>query len=464
MLPYTPLHHLLLDAVGGRPLVMTSGNLSDEPIATDNAEALDRLSSIADAFLLHDRAILSRYDDSVLRVVDGLVEPVRRSRGYAPFPLALPFETDVDILAAGPEQKNTFTLLTGGYAFVSQHIGDMENAETLDSFEATEQLYERLFRISPELVAHDLHPEYLSTKWALELDLPKVGVQHHHAHIVSVTAENNVSERVVGIAFDGTGYGEDGRIWGGEVLLADWASYERFAHLAYVPMPGGAGAIKRPARMALGTLSALGLLDHPGAAPLRSRLAENEEATLLRMVERGVNCPLTSSMGRLFDTVAALIGVADDARYEGEAAILLEAAADRSAEGAYEFGFVTSDTSPLTDLQTPLTLDPTPVLAGPPGRHRSWNTSRGTIDAFPPLSGGVYSPRGTSCSSECRHALCCSCRRRVHEPSRSRWGRSRTARGRAGSAQPCKAARERRCRVVRAGRSGVGQTARDLML
>ncbi len=178
-----------------------------------------------------------------------------------------------------------------------------------------------------------------------------------------MTAENNVSERVVGIAFDGTGYGEDGRIWGGEVLLADWAAYERFAHLAYVPMPGGAGAIKRPARMALGTLSALGLLDHPGAAPLRSRLAENEEATLLRMVERGVNCPLTSSMGRLFDTVAALIGVADDARYEGEAAILLEAAADRSAEGAYEFGFVTSDTSPLTDSQTPLTLDPTPVLA-----------------------------------------------------------------------------------------------------
>ena len=289
---------------------MTSGNLSDEPIATDNAEALHRLATIADAFLLHDRAILSRYDDSVVRVVDGLVEPVRRSRGYAPFPLPLPFETDTDILAAGPEQKNTFTLLTGKYAFVSQHIGDMENAETLDSFEATERLYERLFRISPELVAHDLHPEYLSTKWALELDLPKVGVQHHHAHIVSVTAENNVPERVVGVAFDGTGYGEDGRIWGGEVLLADWAQYERFAHLAYVPMPGGAGAIKRPARMALGTLSALGLLEHPGVAPLRSRLASGEEATLLRMIERGVNCPLTSSMGRLFDSVAALLGIA----------------------------------------------------------------------------------------------------------------------------------------------------------
>jgi len=363
MLPYTPLHHLLLEAVCGRPLVMTSGNLSDEPIATDNAEALSRLASIADAFLLHDRAILSRYDDSVVRVVDGLVEPVRRSRGYAPFPLPLPFETDTDILAAGPEQKNTFTLLTGSYAFVSQHIGDMENAETLASFEATEKLYERLFRISPEIVAYDLHPEYLSSKWALGLDLPKVGVQHHHAHIVSVTAENGVSERVAGIAFDGTGYGEDGHIWGGEVLLADWAGYERFAHLAYVPMPGGAGAIKRPARMALGTLSAFRLLDHPGAAPLRSRLAEGEEATLLRMIERGVNCPLTSSMGRLFDTVAALVGVADDARYEGEAAILLEAAADPTAEGSYEFGYVTPDTSPFADSQTPLTLDSSTVIS-----------------------------------------------------------------------------------------------------
>jgi len=362
MLPYTPLHHLLLAAVSSRPLVMTSGNLSNEPIATDNTEALDRLGSIADAFLLHDRAILSRYDDSVVRVVDGIVEPVRRSRGYAPFPLPLPFETDTDILAAGPEQKSTFTLLTGGYAFVSQHIGDLENAETLNSFEATEKLYERLFRITPEVVAHDLHPEYLSTKWALRLDLPKIGVQHHHAHIVSVTAENGVSDRVAGIAFDGTGYGEDGRIWGGEVLLADWSDYERFAHLAYVPMPGGAGAIKRPARMALGTLYALGLVDHPGAAPLRSRLAEGEEATLLRMVDRGVNCPLTSSMGRLFDTVAALVGIADDAQYEGEAAILLEAAADSGADGAYEFALLAPGDSPLADEAVPFTIDPTPVL------------------------------------------------------------------------------------------------------
>ncbi|HSK47260.1 MAG TPA: carbamoyltransferase HypF [Coriobacteriia bacterium] len=357
MLPYTPLHHLLLRRVDG-PLVMTSGNLSDEPIATGNAEALGRLASIADAFLLHDREIYSRYDDSVVRVVEGIVEQVRRSRGYAPHPLPLPFNTDTDILAAGPEQKNTFTLLRGEYAFVSQHIGDMENAETLQSFEDTLGLYERLFRIEPRIVAHDLHPEYLSTKWALGLDLPKVGVQHHHAHVVSVTAEHGISEPVVGVAFDGTGYGEDGRIWGGEVLVSTWTGYERFAHLRYVPMPGGAAAIRRPARMALGTLNSLDLLDHPGAAPLRSRLAVGEERTVLTIAERGVNSPLTSSMGRLFDTVAAIVGVADDAHYEGEAAILLEACADPSARGSYEFALM-----PPVQPGGPLIIDPTPVLS-----------------------------------------------------------------------------------------------------
>ncbi len=362
MLPYTPLHHLIL-AEAGRPLVMTSGNLSEEPIAMDNAEALERLGRIADAFLLHDRPIRSRYDDSVFRVVEGAVEPVRRARGYAPFPLTLPFESDVDILAVGPEQKNTFTLVKDSYAFVSQHIGDMENAETLASFERTIELYERLFRFSPEIVAHDLHPEYLSTKHAMGLDLPKVGVQHHHAHVASITAEHGIAERVTGIAFDGTGYGSDGHIWGGEVLLADWAGFERFAHLAYVPMPGGAAAIRRPARMAIGTLARFGLLDHPGALPLRSRLAEGEEQLLLRMIERGVNSPLTSSMGRLFDSVAAIVGVRDDARYEGEAAIELEAAADLSAKGAYEFAL--SDAAP--DAATPhsatTVIEPAPVLA-----------------------------------------------------------------------------------------------------
>ncbi len=338
MLPYTPLHRLLLEAAG-RPLVMTSGNLSEEPIAMENAEAIDRLAAIADAFLLHDRGILSRYDDSVTRIVAGTEAPVRRARGFAPFPLRLPFVSDIHILAAGPEQKNTFTLVRDDYAFVSQHIGDMENAETLEHFETTRALYERLFRVRPELVAYDLHPEYLSTKLALDLGLPTVGVQHHHAHIASVTAEHGVAETVIGVAFDGTGYGTDGHIWGGEVLLGDWTSFERFAHLAELPLPGGAAAIRRPARMALGALEATGLLEHPGAAPLRSRLAEGEESTLRAMIAQGINTPPTSSAGRLFDAVAALAGVRDDALYEGQAAIELEALADPMAEGAYAFGY-----------------------------------------------------------------------------------------------------------------------------
>ena len=356
MLPYTPLHHLLISAFGG-PLVMTSGNRSEEPIATGNAEALVRLASIADAFLLHDRDIYTRYDDSVVRHTPAVgVEHIRRARGYAPFPLPVPFLSDVDILAAGPEQKNTFCLLTGEHAFVSQHIGDMENAETLESFERTIGLYERLFRIRPEIVAYDLHPEYLPSKHALALGLPAIGVQHHHAHIASVTAEHGVSERVIGVALDGTGYGTDGTIWGGEWLSADWASAERIAHLRTLPMPGGAAAVRRPARMALGALAACGLLEHPGAGPLRSRLAAGEEQTLLAMVSHGLNCPQTSSMGRLFDAVASLAGVRDDALYEGQAAIEFEALADPSADGAYVFEFVSEPDGEMV-------VDSAPVIA-----------------------------------------------------------------------------------------------------
>jgi len=355
MLPYTPLHHLLLRAVA-HPLVMTSGNLSEEPIATGNAEALERLGGIADLFLMHDREIHSRYDDSVFKVQNGHPEPLRRARGYAPYPIHLPFESDTSILAVGPEQKNTFCLVSGAHAFVSQHIGDLENLETMEHFERTIELYQRLFRIQPTLLAHDLHPEYLSTKWAMESDLPKIGVQHHHAHIVGVMAEHGISTPVIGIAFDGTGYGADGHIWGGEVLLAQWDSYERVAHLKEVPLPGGSSAIKRPARMAIATLwgSEQDLLEHPGAQPLRSRLAEDEEGILLQMMSREVNSPLTSSMGRLFDAVAALAGVRDDARYEGQAAVELEAIADPHAKGAYRFE--------LADTPSGLIMEQAPVL------------------------------------------------------------------------------------------------------
>ncbi len=355
MLPYTPLHQLLLAEVDG-PLVMTSGNLTDEPIATDDREALSRLADVADVFLLHDREIRSRYDDSVVRLVADRAQPLRRARGYAPHPLSVPFESDVAVLAVGPAQKNTFTLLAGNRAFVSQHIGDMENAAALEHFHDTLGLYERLFRIEPALVAHDLHPEYLTTKYALTLDLPRVGVQHHHAHIAGVAAEHGIAEPVIGVALDGTGYGNDGRIWGGELLVATWEEFTRAGHLREVPMPGGAAAIRRPARMALGTLLGLdpALCDHPGAEPLLSRLREGEQAVVRRMVERSVNSPLTSSMGRLFDTVAALTGVRDDAAYEGEAAIELEAALDPDADGAYAFDLVHGDA---------LLADPLPVIA-----------------------------------------------------------------------------------------------------
>ncbi len=457
MLPYTPLHHLLIRAVDG-PLVMTSGNRSEEPIATGNAEALERLGDIADAFLLHDREIYSRYDDSVVRVVGDIVEPVRRARGYAPHPVPLPFTTDIDILAAGPEQKNTFALLKGDYAFVSQHIGDLENAETLESFAETLGLFERLFRIEPRIVAHDLHPEYLSTKWALDLELPKVGVQHHHAHIVSVTAEHGVDDRVAGVAFDGTGYGEDGRIWGGEVLVADWAGYERFAHLRYVPMPGGAAAVRRPARMALGTLHALGLLDHPGAAPLRSRLAEGEERTLVTMVERGVNSPLTSSMGRLFDTVSALAGVADDARYEGEAAILLEARADPEAQW-----LVRVRARAARRARGAVHHRPDPGARLSTGRRRWWDTCRGNLRAVPPCGGRVYSLVWQGGGGARRHGLRRLGRRRVHEPTRARGRGERTRIGWAEASHPREAAGERRRRLVRAGRRRVGASARGVL-
>jgi hydrogenase maturation protein HypF len=355
MLPYTPLHHLLMDAVGGRPLVMTSGNTSDEPIAIDNAEALTRLAPIADAFLLHDREIRQRYDDSVVRVVAGAAELVRRSRGYAPFPLRLPFSTGVHILATGPEQKATFCLAREDHAFVSQHIGDMENAETLEAYERTLALYRAMFRVTPALVAYDLHPEYLATKFALSLGLPAIGVQHHHAHIASVTAEHGIAGKVVGIAYDGTGYGTDGTIWGGEVLLADWAGFERVAHLRPVPMPGGAAAIRRPARMAFGLLYSLdrGLFDHPGASILRESLTNEERTTFAAMVNRGLNSPLTSSMGRLFDSVAALSGVRGEALYEGQAAIELEALADRDESGAYRFALAGD---------APIVIDPEPVV------------------------------------------------------------------------------------------------------
>ena len=343
MLPYTPLHHLLLREAG-LPLVMTSGNLSEEPIAKDNDEALRRLRGIADYFLFHNRDIYARYDDSVYLVED---EPraIRRARGYAPYPIFLPIKSK-QILACGAEEKNTFCLTKDDHAFISQHIGDMENEETLEHFENTIGFYKRLFRVEPEVIAYDMHPEYLSTKYALrvgqELGLKMVPVQHHHAHIVSCLVENRVKGPVIGVAFDGTGYGADGTIWGGEFLLADWHSFQRVGRLEYVPLPGGAVAIKKPYRMALSYLYTLLGEDLSLEGLPLSKLNPGEVDIVKQQIKRGINSPLTSSAGRLFDGISALAGVRGEIDYEAQAAIELEMLApDESGEGeAYPFSIV----------------------------------------------------------------------------------------------------------------------------
>ena len=345
MLPYTPLHHLLLREVG-LPLVMTSGNLSEEPIAKDNDEALTRLRGIADYFLLHNRDISGRYDDSVY-MVEGKPQAIRRARGYAPYPIFLPFKSK-QILACGAELKNTFCLTKDEHAFLSQHIGDMENEETLEHFENTIELYKKLFRIEPEIMAYDMHPEYLSTKYALkvgsELGLSLIPVQHHHAHIASCLVENEIEGPVIGVAFDGTGYGTDGTIWGGEFLLADWRSFQRVGHLEHLPLPGGEAAIKKPYRMALGYLyTLLGEGFSLEGLPF-SRLDPIELEIIRQQLRRGINCPLTSSAGRLFDAVSALAGVREEIDYEAQAAIELEMLApnevDEFRSNCYPFSIV----------------------------------------------------------------------------------------------------------------------------
>jgi hydrogenase maturation protein HypF len=334
MLPYTPLHYLLVRAAA-RAIVLTSGNVSDEPIAYHDADALERLGGIADAFLTHDRAIHIRTDDSVARTFRGRPMLIRRSRGYVPEPVTVARPFPRPVLACGAELKNTFCLAKEDRAFVSHHIGDLENAETLRSFTEGIEHFRRLFDIDPQVVAHDLHPEYLSTKYALELaEVDLEPVQHHHAHVASCLADNGADGPVIGVAFDGTGYGADGTIWGGEFLVADLASYERGGHLAPVPMPGGAAAIRQPWRMAAAYLETAS----PGAAPDRLDVMRRNQVhwpAVVAMAQRGVNSPLTSSAGRLFDAAASILGVRDTINYEGQAAIELEQLADPGETGAY---------------------------------------------------------------------------------------------------------------------------------
>jgi len=340
MLPYTPLHHVLLRETG-MPLVMTSGNISEEPIAKDNDEAIRRLKGIADFFVVHNRDIYARYDDSLAIVEKGKPQLVRRARGYAPYPIHLPFRAK-EILACGAELKNTFCATKEDHAFISQHIGDMENLETLEHFENTIELYLKLFRIKPQILAYDLHPEYLSTKYAKERadEFTLVPVQHHHAHIVSCMVENGVQEPVIGVAFDGTGYGSDGTIWGGEFLIADYRGFERVGHLEYVPLLGGAAAIERPYRMAfsyLYTLLGEGILDCE--LPFLRDIDQHEKEVMKRQLEKGINCPLTSSCGRLFDGISALLGIRGTVDYEAQAAIELEMAAPDDFQGTDSYPF-----------------------------------------------------------------------------------------------------------------------------
>lgn len=336
-LPYAPLHHLLFSSGKFEALVMTSGNLSEEPIAIDNAEALERLRTIADAFLVHDRDILRRCDDSVVRVSAGQPQMLRRSRGYVPVPVALESESE-PILAVGGELKNTVCLVRGSEAFLSQHVGDLENLESYGFFEEAVAHFQRILEVQPKLIAHDLHPDYFSTKWALERESTEhIPVQHHHAHIAACMAENHLDGTVIGMALDGTGYGTDGAIWGGEILIADYAVFERMAHFQYVPLPGGAAAIHEPWRVAVSYLakhygndvSALNL-------PFLKEIDPRKLNVVLQMAQREVHSPRTSSCGRLFDAVAALVGLRTKVNYEAQAAIELEMAAHESADrGAY---------------------------------------------------------------------------------------------------------------------------------
>jgi hydrogenase maturation protein HypF len=378
MLPPTPLHELLIAACAtpAAPppiLVLTSGNLSDEPIAYDDADALQRLHAIADSFLLHNRPIRTRCDDSVVRVVTDSVQPLRRARGYAPAPIRLARPFAVPVLAYGGHLKNTFCLGRGSSAFLSHHIGDLENLETLSAFRTSIAHYQRLFAIQPELLVHDLHPEYLATKEALAVQhIPRIGVQHHHAHIVSVLAEHDLAEPVIGIAADGTGYGLDGAIWGGELLLAERHTFTRLGHVAYIPLIGGEQAVRQPWRIAAAYLAQYYGADFADQLDLPfTRTLDRATWNLLhRMAAKQLNSPYTSSLGRVFDAVAALIGLRSSVHYEGQAAIELEAIAQPNAEPypssiidsmPYEFDLSPTFAAIVRDLQA---NTPLPHIAG----------------------------------------------------------------------------------------------------
>ncbi len=346
MLPYSPLHHLLL-ADADEPLVMTSGNVSDEPIAYDDEDARERLAQVADLFLVHDRPIETRTDDSVVRVSGGQPLVLRRSRGYVPDSLPLPGSAR-HLLACGAELKNTFAVAKDGRAWVGHHVGDLKNYETLTSFTTGIDHFQRLFAVAPEVVAHDLHPEYLSTKHAHELDgVRLMGVQHHHAHLAACLAEHGEPGPAVGAIFDGTGYGEDGTVWGGEILLGGLESFDRAGLLFPVRMPGGEAAVRQPWRMACSWLVAAAGGEPALPRTLRGQVSADDWRKVAGLARAGMASPLTTSVGRLFDAVAALCGIRPEVNYEGQAAVELEAACEPAEQRAYPFPVLNGGGEPL---------------------------------------------------------------------------------------------------------------------
>ncbi len=356
MLPYTPVHHLLFASLGQRILVMTSANLTDEPIAFDDDDARARLGKIADLFLVHERRIATACDDSVVRVLDGRPTPLRRARGYAPEPIDLGGELALPTLAVGGHLKSTFALGASRRAWVSHHLGDLDDYAAYEAYVAAILHYQDLFRVSPARLVHDLHPDYASTRYALERaarsGLETLAVQHHHAHVAAALAEHRLA-RAIGVAFDGTGFGTDGAIWGGEIFVGDRLHLRRAAHLAYVRAPGGDAAIREPWRMALAHLTHAGEV----SAPLAARVGARAIETVRLVLERGINAPFTSSMGRLFDAVACLVLGHDRAAFEGEAAMRLEALAAAAPREARAYPFDVT-----VDAAGAMLLDPRPLL------------------------------------------------------------------------------------------------------
>jgi len=409
MLPYSPLHHLLLADTGGVALVMTSGNRADEPIAYRDADALARLAPIADLFLVHDRPIETRTDDSVFQVARGRPQQLRRSRGHVPDPLPLPVPGERPLLACGAALKNTFCLAKGGRAWLGHHIGDLEDFATLESFREGIAHFERLFEVEPALVAHDLHPDYLSTRYALEREgVETLAVQHHHAHLAACLAEHGRGEAAVGAILDGSGYGGDGTIWGGELLVGDLTGFERVAHLRQVPLPGGDAAVREPWRMAAAWLAAAGEEHAEPPAGLAGAIEPRTWRNVCRLARDPRLSPPTSSAGRLFDAVAALCGVRATVAYEGQAAIELEALADPAERNAYELPTPSAvevisamRSKPRPRSGEPLVIDPAPAIravaadveAGVPPSLVSARFHNGLADAIAALCARVAAER-----------------------------------------------------------------------